>query len=387
MVGTSVNIVKKTKALGGKNGALDGSKIVASSKNVIESSSTTVIFGNNGVLEGSKMVSPSKNVIGKKKGTKDQGDSSEKHTETFRPAMLQQQVPFSSLGNAQKLAPKEKACSSTNVEGQHVQRGGVALFGYSKPLIWDCLFWHLVENYSLAAYMNDDDVINGKIYPSISSIQDITKQLAAAVVKEAIEEDLTEGYREMDDRELKRLKKYIAHVGCKGKFARSAFCLNDTVAAWTGRAPLPPSKKKLKEFNSFELLPHQEGSETSAGRDGSTNMLYNIHALWILEMHQHHFLSLRSLQFALFDGLTAFSIPQKIWRDIKPDNFLMGLGHKANQGKQKLNRDCKICWLQYSSWDCRENYSFISFHDWEASSSLFLLLLYGYDRDIAIMFI
>ncbi|TXG66538.1 hypothetical protein EZV62_007813 [Acer yangbiense] len=64
-----------------------------------------------------------------------------------------------------------------------------------------------VENYSLAAYMNDDDVINGKIYPSISSMRDITKQLAAAVVKEAIEEDLTEGYREMDDRELKRLKK------------------------------------------------------------------------------------------------------------------------------------------------------------------------------------
>ncbi|KAI9194621.1 hypothetical protein LWI28_007686 [Acer negundo] len=71
MVGTSVNILKKTKALGGKNGALEGSKMVASSKNVIESSSATVIFGNNGVLEGSKMVTPSKNVIGKKKGTKD----------------------------------------------------------------------------------------------------------------------------------------------------------------------------------------------------------------------------------------------------------------------------------------------------------------------------
>ncbi|KAK1583526.1 hypothetical protein Q3G72_024611 [Acer saccharum] len=126
LVGTSVNIVKKTKALGGKNGALNGSKMVASSKNMIESSSATIIFSNNGVLEGSKMVSPSKNVIGKKKGTKDQGDSSEKHSETLRPAMLQQQVPFSSLGNAQKLASKEKACSSTNVEGQHVPLGGVA---------------------------------------------------------------------------------------------------------------------------------------------------------------------------------------------------------------------------------------------------------------------
>ncbi|KAI9169653.1 hypothetical protein LWI28_015618 [Acer negundo] len=46
--------------------------------------------------------------------------------------MLQQHVPFSSLGNAQKLASKEKACSSTNVEGQHDQLGGVASFGYSK---------------------------------------------------------------------------------------------------------------------------------------------------------------------------------------------------------------------------------------------------------------
>ncbi|KAI9177547.1 hypothetical protein LWI28_016583 [Acer negundo] len=34
--------------------------------------------------------------------------------------------------NAQKLALKEKACSSTNVEGQHDQLGGVASFGYSK---------------------------------------------------------------------------------------------------------------------------------------------------------------------------------------------------------------------------------------------------------------
>lgn len=36
-------------------------------------------------------------------------------------------------------------------------------------------------------------------------IRDITKQVAAAVVKEAIEEDLAEGYREMDGRELRKL--------------------------------------------------------------------------------------------------------------------------------------------------------------------------------------
>ncbi|KAK3212636.1 hypothetical protein Dsin_017342 [Dipteronia sinensis] len=106
--------------------------MVASSKNVIETSSVTIILDNNGFLEGSKMVAPSKNVIGKKKGTKDQGDSSEKFAETLRPTMLQQHARFSFLGNAQKLASKERACSSTNVECQHVQLGGVASFRNSK---------------------------------------------------------------------------------------------------------------------------------------------------------------------------------------------------------------------------------------------------------------
>lgn len=40
---------------------------------------------------------------------------------------------------------------------------------------------------------------------SLCSIRDITKEVAAAVVKEAIEEDLAEGYREMDARELQKL--------------------------------------------------------------------------------------------------------------------------------------------------------------------------------------
>ncbi|KAM6568359.1 hypothetical protein CsatB_016344 [Cannabis sativa] len=57
----------------------------------------------------------------------------------------------------------------------------------------------------LAAYMSEEDVLNGVIYPSISSIRDITKQVAAAVIKEAIEEDLAEGYREMDARQLRKL--------------------------------------------------------------------------------------------------------------------------------------------------------------------------------------
>ncbi|XP_071720033.1 NAD-dependent malic enzyme, mitochondrial-like [Rutidosis leptorrhynchoides] len=59
----------------------------------------------------------------------------------------------------------------------------------------------------LAAYMTEEGVLKGIIYPSISSIRDITKQVAAAVIIEAIEEDLVEGYREMDARELCKLNK------------------------------------------------------------------------------------------------------------------------------------------------------------------------------------
>ncbi|PHT40200.1 NAD-dependent malic enzyme 62 kDa isoform, mitochondrial [Capsicum baccatum] len=57
----------------------------------------------------------------------------------------------------------------------------------------------------LAGYMTEEEVLKGIIYPSISRIRDITKEVAAAVVKEAIEEDLAEGYREMDSRELRKL--------------------------------------------------------------------------------------------------------------------------------------------------------------------------------------
>lgn len=39
----------------------------------------------------------------------------------------------------------------------------------------------------------------------VSRIRDITKEVATAVLKEAIEEDLAEGYRGMDARELQRL--------------------------------------------------------------------------------------------------------------------------------------------------------------------------------------
>ncbi|KAL6498731.1 hypothetical protein OROGR_028278 [Orobanche gracilis] len=57
----------------------------------------------------------------------------------------------------------------------------------------------------LAAYMTEEEVLQGVIYPSISRIRDITKEVAAAVITEAIEEDLAEGYREIDARELHKL--------------------------------------------------------------------------------------------------------------------------------------------------------------------------------------
>ncbi|KAJ3689045.1 hypothetical protein LUZ61_018209 [Rhynchospora tenuis] len=57
----------------------------------------------------------------------------------------------------------------------------------------------------LAAYMKDEEVHEGVIYPPISRIRDITKEVAAAVVREAVKEDLAEGYRDMDPRELQRL--------------------------------------------------------------------------------------------------------------------------------------------------------------------------------------
>ncbi|GLT89280.1 hypothetical protein SLE2022_072690 [Rubroshorea leprosula] len=57
----------------------------------------------------------------------------------------------------------------------------------------------------LASYMTEEEVLQGMIYPPISKIRDITKEVAAAVVKEAVEEDLAEGYRDVDARELKKL--------------------------------------------------------------------------------------------------------------------------------------------------------------------------------------
>lgn len=43
------------------------------------------------------------------------------------------------------------------------------------------------------------------------SIREITKEIAAAVIMEAIEEDLAEGYRGVDARELRKFSK-VDHI-------------------------------------------------------------------------------------------------------------------------------------------------------------------------------
>ncbi|XP_004510141.1 NAD-dependent malic enzyme, mitochondrial [Cicer arietinum] len=59
----------------------------------------------------------------------------------------------------------------------------------------------------LAAYMSEEEVLKGVIFPSISRIRDITKEVAASVIEEALEEDLAEGYHGMDARELRKLSR------------------------------------------------------------------------------------------------------------------------------------------------------------------------------------
>lgn len=82
--------------------------------------------------------------------------------------------------------------------------------------------------------MKEEEVLEGIIYPPISRfynsnliflfvlyampsilirptcrIRDITKEVAAAVVREAVAEDLSEGYRDMDAHELARLSEVV----------------------------------------------------------------------------------------------------------------------------------------------------------------------------------
>ncbi|URE18725.1 malic enzyme [Musa troglodytarum] len=72
---------------------------------------------------------------------------------------------------------------------------------------------------------HDVDLGNGKIghcnqgnnmylFPGI---RDITKEVAAAVVREAVAEDLAEGYRDMDPQELKKLTPYKCYTSSMGQ--------------------------------------------------------------------------------------------------------------------------------------------------------------------------
>ncbi|KAF3562706.1 hypothetical protein DY000_02011870 [Brassica cretica] len=83
---------------------------------------------------------------------------------------------------------------------------GVLLSG--TPIVSDGMLQAAAE--CLAAYMSEEEVLKGIIYPPISRIRDITKRIAAAVIKEAIEEDLVGGYREMEARELQKLNEVPA---------------------------------------------------------------------------------------------------------------------------------------------------------------------------------
>ncbi|XP_078427454.1 NAD-dependent malic enzyme 2 [Wolffia australiana] len=54
----------------------------------------------------------------------------------------------------------------------------------------------------LAAYITDNEIERGIIFPSISSIRHITTHVAAAVVQEAVDEQLAEGHGDVGPREL-----------------------------------------------------------------------------------------------------------------------------------------------------------------------------------------
>ncbi|KAK9757981.1 hypothetical protein RND81_01G198400 [Saponaria officinalis] len=59
----------------------------------------------------------------------------------------------------------------------------------------------------LASYITDDEIQRGILYPSVGSIRDITAEVATAVLREAVIEDLAEGHGEVGPKELKCMSK------------------------------------------------------------------------------------------------------------------------------------------------------------------------------------
>ncbi|KAK9147833.1 hypothetical protein Scep_006590 [Stephania cephalantha] len=67
----------------------------------------------------------------------------------------------------------------------------------------------------LASYMTEKEIQDGILYPSISSIRDITKAVGAAVVQEAVDEELAEGHGDVGSKELIHMSKdeILEYVG------------------------------------------------------------------------------------------------------------------------------------------------------------------------------
>ncbi|KAL8139191.1 hypothetical protein V2J09_005192 [Rumex salicifolius] len=60
---------------------------------------------------------------------------------------------------------------------------------------------------SLASYMTEDEIQKGMLYPPIESIREITAEVGASVLREAVDEGLAEGHGDVGPRELSRMSK------------------------------------------------------------------------------------------------------------------------------------------------------------------------------------
>eukprot|EP00271_Cylindrocystis_brebissonii_P007423 TRINITY_DN20955_c0_g1_i1.p1 TRINITY_DN20955_c0_g1~~TRINITY_DN20955_c0_g1_i1.p1 ORF type:complete len:709 (-),score=90.97 TRINITY_DN20955_c0_g1_i1:441-2516(-) len=57
----------------------------------------------------------------------------------------------------------------------------------------------------LASLMTEEQLQQGKVFPKVDSIREIAREVAAAVLKQAVEEDLSEGYRNTDAKHFKQM--------------------------------------------------------------------------------------------------------------------------------------------------------------------------------------
>lgn len=59
----------------------------------------------------------------------------------------------------------------------------------------------------LASYITDEEIQRGVLYPSVGSIREITAEVGAAVLQEAVAEDLAEGHGDVGRKELRSMSK------------------------------------------------------------------------------------------------------------------------------------------------------------------------------------